>query len=223
MQAVKYIKELLAKNIEDFSSMQSLFLNIRILIEKRNLKEKYKTLNFYCNWVAHSKIDTNPFLYPFLREISINLHYTNKDYVNSVVKALKTDILKQELFLLLKDFDILFMQGININSWYKFLFLLFEILIDKPINYKDLNNLPKARNREIEEIKKQTKIIGEHIDKHEKYTNPQLSPKVNYQRTFLITEFKIVKVFNKVMNCKLNALWDDDETMEMNFEIYFRF
>lgn len=56
------------------SELQVVFIlsKIRKLLEWENAKGKYKTLNFYCNWVLHNKIDRSEPVAKILRDFVVN-------------------------------------------------------------------------------------------------------------------------------------------------------
>ncbi|MDO8503351.1 MAG: hypothetical protein Q7S60_01540 [bacterium] len=56
------------------SELQVVFIlsKIRKLLEWENAKDKYKTLNFYCNWVLHNKIDRTEPVGKILKDFVVN-------------------------------------------------------------------------------------------------------------------------------------------------------
>lgn len=56
------------------SELQVVFIlsKIRKLLEWENAKSKYKTLNFYCNWVLHNKIDRTEPVGKILKDFVVN-------------------------------------------------------------------------------------------------------------------------------------------------------
>lgn len=49
----------LQKEIKEESQVFGIMARIRKVLEHHNLKRKFSVLNFYCNWVFHTKLDRN--------------------------------------------------------------------------------------------------------------------------------------------------------------------
>lgn len=62
------LKSELEKEIDGEPQVVYILSRIRKILELKKLKEKYKYLNFYCNWALHSKMDRTEPVKTILRE-----------------------------------------------------------------------------------------------------------------------------------------------------------
>lgn len=99
----------------NWSNVNSIFIAFRKLIEIQSLSKKYPTINFYADWLVHSKIDRNPSVYELLHRINVGFHGKNviyiedkkfNDYINVVIDALELNKLQMEIIDFMHFFQI---------------------------------------------------------------------------------------------------------------------
>jgi hypothetical protein len=72
LQILSKLEDELKKEIKSESQVVYILSKIRKILEWENAKGKYKTLNFYCNWVLHNKIDRTEPVGKILKDFIIN-------------------------------------------------------------------------------------------------------------------------------------------------------
>ena len=128
----------LNNDITNESQIVYILLQIRKLLEIKNLKPTYPTLNLYCNWVLHSKLDHPATKRYFLDKFEsyIDNRVDSKEVGKNIILNQYHFFVLNELKTQLNDF---FKQN-NLPSilttppsWTKFKKLLLEILMECPI------------------------------------------------------------------------------------------
>lgn len=115
----------LEKDIHDECQVIYILSRIRKYLELRNLKQKYKVLNFYCNWALHSKIDRTEPISDILRGFIKN----NDD------RLLKFDGLPQDLRRFLEENNLSLYIITDIENYLRFANLLVGIYSDTPLEF----------------------------------------------------------------------------------------
>ncbi len=135
------------KDITEESQVVYILSRIRKYLEIKNLKSQYKYLNFYCNWILHSKIDRTEPVIDILREFDngtdegkfLEFNY----FYNDFKSFLDSEGLDSEKIL-------------GKVNYLKFINLLLDILSDTPVEfYPD--------NKKILIIKKPRKPIKDSV------------------------------------------------------------
>lgn len=219
MNYIRYIEILINKDEWNFMSVQSLFNNIRVLLEHESKRESYPNLAFYCDWSVHSKIDRNNYLYPILENINVLLHKADVDYVEGLVKALNTERLRSELNQFLVDHNFFLIACIDEKRWNAFLLVLFETLLDKPIKYPEIEI--KIKKNAIAKVNDHTKEIADRINQFEKFSNGRLDPSIDYSKTFLVDELCLQRIIQNILVCRLETFKSDGNMVEILVQIPF--
>lgn len=131
------------------ADLESLMLNIRLVLETEDLKEKYKTLNLYCNWCMHAKIRDSLVAYRVLEHITSAIIKYNRDpdnskwYSDAVIEGLKFHDLQYEI----EDFIYRFNLGIGLFHdpvfWNSFGKALVNNLVGRPLELNISSKNPK--------------------------------------------------------------------------------
>lgn len=123
------LEEKLQKDFLEESDVVYILSRIRKILEIDEQKEKYKILNFYCNWALHAKINcTHP-----IKNVLMDLEKDMAAHVDFVThKPFKNDIL-----LFLKEYNlrsVIFDNSTNLNTFNR---LLLGIYSDTPLSVKN--------------------------------------------------------------------------------------
>ena len=115
---------------------------IRKLFEHTRQRNKYPVLNFYTNWVLHTKIDRQDWVSIGLGKIVDEIvgHKRSGDprgVLSSVTALLSFDGLRRELLELSKSQKICFNQ-LTVAEWRQFGELLIDVLVDCPLQTKNI-------------------------------------------------------------------------------------
>jgi hypothetical protein len=129
---IKEITEILVQPSLSKNDVGQLLTKIRCLIELEKKQDKFKTLFFYCNWMAHPVIDKNKELYSILEVLNIGFAKLpeGKFYTNVVFDGLRVFDLRIDFASFFLEFSL---PVINIDV--KFLLDIFKNLLLKPIRY----------------------------------------------------------------------------------------
>lgn len=134
------IKELWTTlNLSSSSEITYLFVNLRVFLEEKNFKSEFYTLNLYCNWLVHSKLDSSSCNLIEELKNKIKEHFETKNdfnYVISEILGLKN--LKNDLCLILSRCNITDHE-VNIN-WSQLFSTFLKELIHKPLECKRLKS-----------------------------------------------------------------------------------
>lgn len=135
------------------ADLESLMLNIRLVLEAEDLKEKYKILNLYCNWCMHSSIEESITAYRILENITQSIISNNQDPENSkwihdaIIEGLKFHQLQYEILDFIDHFNLDIKMFSEDGFWKGFGAILIHNLIERPIR---LNN--KTNKKKLKEI-----------------------------------------------------------------------
>ena len=126
-----------------------LFVNIRNLLEKNNLKKQYPTLNFYCNWLVHTELDHSSC--PLIKQLMLKIaeHFEFKTSINDAIsQLLNISTLKQELLQVLASCNIDIVKLKTSTNFDLLITTLLTELIDKPLKCEKVNI-----NSQLKELK----------------------------------------------------------------------
>jgi len=127
MGQIEILKKLnieLEKDIYDECQVIFILSRIRKYLEMQNLKNKFKYLNFYCNWALHSKIDRTERIADVLREF-----IKGKDRE----KFLTFTHLKKDLEIFLNAFSLSTKIIYDNDNYLRFINLLVDIYSETPL------------------------------------------------------------------------------------------
>ncbi len=151
-EIITKLKSALSEPIEKECQVVYILAEIRKLVERLKGKTNFPVLNFYGNWVLHSKIDDTSAIRPLLEKIEQSI--INKNYdVWAVWAMIDFEEFCREIGL--------FLNKQNINNpfadrkyWEKFRKLLVDILIDCPLkpNYGDMDEFYFIKSSDINDI-----------------------------------------------------------------------
>lgn len=132
----------ISKDITEESQVVYILSRIRKYLEIKDIKSKYKYLNFYCNWVLHSKIERTQPVIEILRDFNNG---------SDDGKFLKFEYLYTDLNSFLKD------EGLDSNIFFakenylRFINLLLDVLSDTPVEfYSDDKKILMIRKPKIQ-------------------------------------------------------------------------
>ena len=137
-EIIRKLKDALSEPIKKECQVVYIFAEIRKLIEKLKDKSNFPVLNFYSNWVLHSKIDDTSAVRPLLVKIEESI-ISKKYDVWSVWAMIDFEEFCKEVGLFLNKFDII-NPFTDRKYWNSFRKLFVDILIDCPLkpNYGDM-------------------------------------------------------------------------------------
>lgn len=156
-------KQLLLQYIEEAISSPStlnkektvyFLVQIRKVLEISKIKkEKFITLSFFIDWIAHSVKDRNSFWFNFIKEkVQSNIENTKRilesKNINRIIdekyfwrreftRHITLDSLKDDLIIFSQDFDINIETILLPKNWNIFRGFLMEVLADTPIEIND--------------------------------------------------------------------------------------
>ncbi len=131
------LKTEISKKIINECQVVFILSRIRKILEIKNEKRKYKHINFYCNWVLHSKLDrrNTTDLLKDLFEKHIDSETTAKE-IASILKNNQSNFFK---LITIKEELINFFENYNlsvdniINNWKSFEKLLLGLIKECPV------------------------------------------------------------------------------------------
>jgi hypothetical protein len=166
MTAKDHIKnwiERISKKGMEREDIVFLMVQARHLVEDSPNRTKYKIIEFYCDWIVHTKLDrpTETRLIIFreiTKIISANWNPTSPDIVNDISKVIALDSLKIELILLFQENDLP-LELFNIHENWKYItgfltYFLQNKLLIFPNQRKDTGGKFKTVINEILTYKK---------------------------------------------------------------------
>lgn len=72
LEMIDKLSRELKKEMSEECRVVYILSRIRKVLELENSKNKYKVLNFYCNWSLHAKIDNTKPVREFIKSFIIN-------------------------------------------------------------------------------------------------------------------------------------------------------
>lgn len=131
------IKEKICLVLKNLSSpspyeVTYLFVNLRILLEENKSKDSFSTLNLYCNWLVHPKLDRSAknLIETLQQKVSEHLE-SGSDFNQAMSDVLGISQLERELDEVLSKCNISTVK--QESFWINILRTLFLELIDKPL------------------------------------------------------------------------------------------
>lgn len=119
------------------SEVTYLFTNIRLFLEKNNLKDSLPTLNLYCNWLVHSELDRSSCVLINDLKKQVNKHFAlGTDFNLAMAEVLSVAKLEDEMRKILSRCQV--PQSNHNIDWHIFLTTLFVELIDRPLKCSKL-------------------------------------------------------------------------------------
>ncbi|MFW0714430.1 hypothetical protein [Pedobacter sp. N23S346] len=121
------------------SDLESLMVNIRLVLEIEKLKEKYNILNLYCNWCMHAKIQDSITVYRILEYItqaiiSYEQNPDDSEWIHdAVINGLKFHELQLEIIDFIKRFSLDIEMFSNDDFWKGIGRSLIDNLIERQI------------------------------------------------------------------------------------------
>lgn len=113
-------------------------------------KQKYLTLNLFCNWCKHTKIDKSiTGLRTIARVNDTLVKVKNSKNITEIESSLSEAIgyasLRKELILLLNNINLDSNYLKNDNTWVYIFIHIIEIIRDVPLEFPSINNLDKTQ------------------------------------------------------------------------------
>jgi hypothetical protein len=130
------------------SDIVKIIIDIRQILEKEHLKEKYQQLNFFCNWVLHVELSGSSICYKMLEKMTdalligfeidkiSNSRLSPTEYfTNKAQNFLALDVLRKEFidFFKIKGLPIYLFN--DKKNWQGFANALIHELSEKPIKF----------------------------------------------------------------------------------------
>ncbi len=104
-----YFKRIESKQINlDNAAITFIFANFRQLIEEKNISSQFQILNFYSNWILHSKLDRSAVCIKTLSSIvvAISKPKKRKNFIDEICGLLNESKLREELILICRAYRI---------------------------------------------------------------------------------------------------------------------
>ncbi len=118
------------------------------MLESHNLQSKYQALNLYCNWTFHSKISGSIVCYKILEQLTdILLRYDagEPELIARVTDVLLIPELRDEFIKFCNHFKLPSIHFSEQNNWKGIFGLIIYNLIDRPLEFPNIENLLKKR------------------------------------------------------------------------------
>jgi hypothetical protein len=155
MQRIKILEKLaneIRKDIHDECQVVYILSLIRKILEIDGQETEYKLLNFYCNWVLHSKMNRKSSTNIILNLLGkgVDCQKSGKENVDQIKsndpEFFKLSSFKQELCRFLKNSD-LSTKAVD-KRWPSFRIMLLEIIKESPVTFtsNNLRQLELVRN-----------------------------------------------------------------------------
>ncbi len=132
------------KNSINIDQMSSIMLQTRQIIEFEKLKEEYKFLNLYCNWLLHTQLQDSKIIYYILEEANKVIFQNpnrNGNDTNCIIKQISTllsiENLKNDFIKIYKLKKLPIFLFDNQENWRKFISLLLLEISDKPLKFPE--------------------------------------------------------------------------------------
>ena len=158
--SIDKIKSIINKSISmDEDDVRSLMILIRKKLEEMSQidRDLFLTLNLFCDWTAHIKIDKSNTGLRILAKINDTLveNKNSQDIIEIQKKmsgSIGFSILRDELALFLKKILITDILVTDNNAWLIFINNLIEIIRDTPLLFPPLNSLNKSQQNIYDKI-----------------------------------------------------------------------
>lgn len=171
-RALSELNILLNKSPLYRSDIVNVISQIRILLEKHNLKSKYQALNLYCNWTFHPQISGSIVCYRILEQLTDILiqHDTgNPQIIAEVMNTLLIPELRNDFIKFCKHFKLPTVHFTEQSNWEGILGLIIYNLIDRPLEFPNMEKLSKRKR--LSEYDQKVKTIYDSIRNKAKGTH----------------------------------------------------
>lgn len=135
-----YLRRIKARQINlDNGAITFIFANLRQLIEEKNLASNYPVINFYANWILHSKLDRSAVCVSTLSSMVKAICRPSKkmNFIDEICALLSEDKLRNELVQMCRQFRILQLLTKK-NFWRAVYSQLLPEVTNKPLIPKDI-------------------------------------------------------------------------------------
>jgi hypothetical protein len=125
--------------IETEEQVVYFFVELRKLMERsKTLKDKYPTVNLYCNWVVHTELDRSSLADEIVRKFDLGYgQKQNPKIIAELNDLLTTERLKTELTrCLVEEFKLPAIDVSNLKKWNRFRHSLAMVITDCPLSIK---------------------------------------------------------------------------------------
>ena len=130
-----------------------LMVQARHLLEESPQRKEYKVIEFYCDWMVHSKLDRSEVSVLILRDITKviakNWNPTSNYTVNEVSKVIGLFKLRTELIKLFKEYNLPVTIFDIEENWKNLVGFLTYFLANKLVSFPQENPIKKTKLRMI--------------------------------------------------------------------------
>ena len=130
-----------------------LMVQARHLLEESPKREEYKVVEFYSDWMVHTKLDRSEVSMSILRDITKvivkNWNPTSGNTVNEVSQVIGMFKLRTELIKLFKEYSLPTAIFEIEENWKNLAGFLAYFLVNKPVSFPQENPIKKTRLRMI--------------------------------------------------------------------------
>ena len=131
----------LQRPIEAESQVVYILVELRKLLEHDGMKDAYPVLNFYANWVVHTKLSASPVADRIVRLFDEVLYRkinqsTNMKLEDDVVEVFNETSLREELHAFLEPFGLPTELCTDSANWYCFRKKLAGVIEDAPLELR---------------------------------------------------------------------------------------
>lgn len=146
------LEKLISKEKITQDDVELIFVKIRIILEKLNVKHKYPQLNFYCDWIVHSEINRPTKVVDLLLQLNqkIAIEYDMKKELH-IHELIDPNQCWKEINSFLNDIFKNKNYSLNQTSWNTMFYDICIILSNRPLCLKE--NLDKRYNEKVNQIK----------------------------------------------------------------------
>lgn len=140
------IKSLFRQSTLSRSDIFSILVQARILLEKDKQKSKYQTLNLYCNWTLHCKIEHSRICYIILGQLTDMLvqHDEGKpEVITEIDDILLIEKLRKEFIKFCNQFKLPTVHFTEEGNWASIYGIILYNLIDKPLEFPSMKEILK--------------------------------------------------------------------------------
>lgn len=140
------MKSLFRQSTLSRSDIFSILVQARILLEKDKQKSKYQTLNLYCNWTLHCKIEHSRICYIILGQLTDMLvqHDEGKpEVITEIDDILLVEKLRKEFIKFCNQFRLPTIHFTDESNWASICGIILYNLIDKPLEFPSMKEILK--------------------------------------------------------------------------------
>lgn len=159
IKLIDSLTKLVSKENLTREDLELMFVKIRLILEKINIKDQYTHLNFYCDWIVHTEINRPNKVIDLILILNkkVLINYDEKKPMN-IVSLFEPEGLKYELNKFFKN--VLKLENhITTDVFWLLFYNLCHILSNRPLRIPE--NPPKKYLEKIEKIKNYKKFNEE--------------------------------------------------------------